>query len=76
MGEATRSLTRGGRLGDGRRHDGPEGRNQLRALFAKQLSLLGSYMGAKGESLRVAQLFFAGRLKPIIDRTFLLVQAG
>src|SRR2546430_2051755 len=48
----------------------------LRALFAKQLSLFGSYVGTKGELLRVAPFFFAGELSPIIDRTFPLVQAG
>ena len=35
---------------------------------AKQLSILGSYMGTKGELLRAARLFFAGQLKPV-DRS-------
>ena len=42
----------------------------MRHLFARQLTLLGSYMGTMGE-LRVAlQHVFAGRLKPVVDRLF------
>ena len=55
---------------------GPNGGLDLRALFARQLSLLGSYMATKGELLRVARFFFAGRLTPVIDRTYPLADAA
>jgi len=42
----------------------------LRFLFSRQLSLLGSYMGTMGELYEVLGHVFAGRLKPVVDRTF------
>jgi NADPH:quinone reductase-like Zn-dependent oxidoreductase len=44
----------------------------LRFLFSRQLSLLGSYMGTMGEFYEVMGHVFAGRLKPVVDRTFAL----
>ena len=81
VGEATwaksmRSLARGGRLVTCGATTGAQVELNLQALFAKQLSLLGSYMGAKGELLRVARFFFAGQLNPVIDRTFPLAEAA
>jgi NADPH:quinone reductase-like Zn-dependent oxidoreductase len=43
---------------------------ELRFLFARQLSLLGSYMGTMGELHGVLKHVFSGKLKPIVDRTF------
>ncbi len=81
VGQATwpasvRALARGGRLVTCGATTGYDGAIDLRALFAKQLSLLGSYMGTKGELLRAARFFFAGQLKPVVDRTFPLVDAA
>jgi NADPH:quinone reductase-like Zn-dependent oxidoreductase len=74
VGEATwprsvRSLARGGRLVTCGATTGGAGTLDLHALFAKQLTIRGSYMGTKGELLRAAALFFAGLLRPAIDRT-------
>ena len=49
---------------------GPNVGLDLRHLFARQLSLLGSYMGTMGELNEVLGHVFAGRLKPVVDRTF------
>jgi NADPH:quinone reductase-like Zn-dependent oxidoreductase len=81
IGQATwdrsiRSLARGGRLVTCGATSGAAGKIDLVMLFARQLSLLGSYMGTKAELLHVAQFFFAGRLKPVIDRTFPLADAA
>lgn len=81
VGDATwaksmRSLARGGRLVTCGATTGAQVGLNLQALFAKQLSVLGSYVGAKGELLRVARFFFAGQLKPVIDRTFPLAEAA
>jgi NADPH:quinone reductase-like Zn-dependent oxidoreductase len=81
VGQATwdkslRCLARGGRLVTCGATTGPQGTIDLRSLFGRQLSLLGSFMGSKGELLRVAALFFEGRLKPVIDGTFPLAEAA
>ena len=81
VGEATwwqsvRALARGGRLVTCGATTGAKGEMDLNALFAKQLSILGSYMGTKGELLRAARFFFSGQLKPVIDRTFPLADAA
>ena len=49
---------------------GPEVKFDLRFLFARQLSFLGSYMGTMGELHEVLSHVFSGRLKPVVDRTF------
>ncbi len=47
----------------------------LRVLFYKRLSLLGSTMGSKGDLFRVLQLVDEGRLKPVLDRVLPLTSA-
>jgi NADPH:quinone reductase-like Zn-dependent oxidoreductase len=81
VGEATwdrslKCLTRGGRLVTCGATTGFKAAIDLRFLFARQYTLIGTYMGAKGELLRVAQLFFAGHLQPVVDRTFPLQDAA
>jgi NADPH:quinone reductase-like Zn-dependent oxidoreductase len=81
VGEATwrksvRSLARGGRLVTCGATTGANGALDLQALFSKRLSILGSYMGTKGELMRAAQFFFTGQLEPVVDRTFALEDAA
>jgi len=81
VGEATwdrsvRALARGGRLVTCGATTGPNGHIDLRDLFARQISLLGSYMGSKGELVQAAQLMFIGRLVPIVDSVFPLERAA
>ena len=47
----------------------------LRFLFSRQLNFLGSYMGTMSELREVLGHVFAGRLKPVVDRTFSLQEA-
>jgi NADPH:quinone reductase-like Zn-dependent oxidoreductase len=49
---------------------GPSVGVDLRHLFARQLRILGSYMGTMGDLHEVLGHVFAGRLKPVVDRTF------
>jgi NADPH:quinone reductase-like Zn-dependent oxidoreductase len=49
---------------------GPKVDMDLRFLFSRQLALLGSYMGTMSELYEVLGHVFAGRIKPVIDRTF------
>jgi NADPH:quinone reductase-like Zn-dependent oxidoreductase len=81
VGEATWSrslaaMARGGRLVTCGATTGRNGATDLRILFARQLTIMGSYMGTKGELFVAARFFFAGKLKPVIDRTFPLAEAA
>jgi NADPH:quinone reductase-like Zn-dependent oxidoreductase len=68
--ESLKSLKTGGTLVTCGATTGPEVGIDLRHLFARQLSLLGSYMGTMGELREVLGHVFAGQLKPVIDRVF------
>jgi NADPH:quinone reductase-like Zn-dependent oxidoreductase len=79
VGEATwdrsvRCLARSGRLVTCGTTTGHRAAIDLRHLFARQLSLLGSYMGRKSELLQAAPLFFEGKLKPVIDQVMPLTE--
>lgn len=80
VGEATwersiLALAHGGRLVTCGATTGPRGATDLRYLFSKQLSLLGSYMGSKAELLDVAALFFARRLRSVVHVVLPLSEA-
>jgi len=68
--ESVRSLKTAGTLVTCGATTGPNVSIDLRHLFARQLRLLGSYMGTMGELREVLGHVFAGRLKPIVDRIF------
>jgi NADPH:quinone reductase-like Zn-dependent oxidoreductase len=70
--ESMKSLKTGGILVTCGATTGPNVGVDLRHLFARQLSLLGSYMGTMGELQEVLGHVFAGRLKPVVDRVFTL----
>lgn len=71
-----RSLARAGRLVTCGATTGHDARIDLRFLFSRQLSLVGSYMGRKADLLRAAAFFFSGRLVPVVDRTYSLHEAA
>jgi NADPH:quinone reductase-like Zn-dependent oxidoreductase len=73
---SVRCLARGGRLVTCGATTGHAAQLDLRHLFARQLSLLGSYMGAKHELLRASELFARGQLRPVVDMTFPLADAA
>jgi NADPH:quinone reductase-like Zn-dependent oxidoreductase len=68
--ESVKSLKSGGTLVTCGATTGPNVGIDLRHLFARQLSVLGSYMGTMGELHEVLGHVFAGRLKPVVDRVF------
>ena len=81
VGEATwarsvRSLARGGRLVTCGATTGANAGIDLRVLFARQLTLIGTYMGTKGELLAAARFFFTGQLTPVVDRTYPLADVA
>ncbi|MFZ0760800.1 MAG: zinc-binding dehydrogenase [Candidatus Sulfotelmatobacter sp.] len=68
--ESLKSLKSGGTLVTCGATTGPNAGIDLRFLYARQFTLLGSYMGTMGELHEVLGHVFAGRLKPVVDRLF------
>ena len=68
--ESMKCLKAGGTLVTCGATTGPSVGIDLRHLFARQLRILGSYMGTMGELTEVLGHVFAGRLKPVVDRAF------
>lgn len=69
------SLAKNGRLVTCGATSGPDAKTDLRYIFSRQLSILGSMMGTRSELLEVTKLMEIGKLKPVIDRVFPLDEA-
>ena len=74
-GESMKSVKPGGTIVTCGATTGPEAKFDIRFLFARQLSFLGSYMGTMGDLHEVLGHVFAGRLKGIVDSVFPLREA-
>jgi len=73
VGEATwltslRAVARGGRIVTCGATSGPNPKEELRLVFWKHISILGSTMANDREFPRLLQTVAAGRLRPRIDR--------
>jgi len=66
--ESVKSLKPAGTLVTCGATTGPNAALELRFVYSRQLSILGSYMGTMGELYEVLSHIFAGRLKPVVDR--------
>ena len=73
---SVQSLTHRGRLVTCGATSGPSGATDLRFLFAKHLSLMGSYMGSRADLLAASPHFFAGRLKAHVHKALPLERAA
>ena len=79
VGEATwqhsvMSLAHHGRLVTCGATTGPQVGVDLRYVYARQLSLLGSFMGTLGELHEVLGFVFRGRLRAVVDRAYPLAE--
>ena len=74
--KAVATLAYGGRLVTCGATTGVHSEVLLNHLFAKQLSLLGSYMGDFAELKQVVALLEAGKLHPVVDRAFPVREAA
>lgn len=68
--ESVKSLALGGRLVTCGATTGYDAKVDLRFLFTRQLSIMGSYMGSKDELRTVLRLVALGRLKPVVDKVW------
>ncbi len=71
-----RALAKGGRLVTCGATSGPKPEEDIRRIFAKQITIYGSTMGTRHDWEQVTKLLAAGALKPVIDTTFPLEQAA
>lgn len=71
-----RALRQGGRLVTCGATAGAEARFDLRYVFLRKLSILGSTMGSKGELAEVMRFCAEGRLQPVLDRVLPLERAA
>lgn len=79
VGQATlplsmRAVARGGRIVIVGNTSGPQAQIDVRLIFGKQISLIGSTMGSHQDFLDVMNLVWAGQLKPVIDRVMPLAE--
>jgi NADPH:quinone reductase-like Zn-dependent oxidoreductase len=74
-GESMKCIKPGGSIVTCGATTGPEAQFDIRFLFARQLSFLGSYMGNMGDLHEVLKHVFSGRLKGVVDSTFPLSEA-
>jgi NADPH:quinone reductase-like Zn-dependent oxidoreductase len=73
--ESMKSLKPGGSIVTCGATTGPEASFDIRFLFARQLSFLGSFMGTMGDFHEVMKHIFSGKLKAVVDRSFPLRDA-
>lgn len=69
-------LPYGGRLVTCGATAGSDVKLDLRVLFYKRISLLGSTMGSKGDLFRIMQLVEEGKFRPVLDRVMPLEKAA
>jgi NADPH:quinone reductase-like Zn-dependent oxidoreductase len=74
--ESTASLAHHGRLVTCGATTGYDVKLDLRHLFSKQVTLLGSYMGSKHELMTVLDFVRRGLLRPVVSAVLPLVEAG
>lgn len=74
--QSLRCLRKGGRLLTVGNSGGPKFEIDNRYIFAKHLSIIGSSMSHRKDFNTVMGLIVAGRLKPVLDRTYPLKDAA
>lgn len=70
------SLTHGGRLITCGTTTGSETNFDIRLLYRRQLSIMGSFMGSKGDLFNILKFVNQGKLKPVISDIFSLQDAN
>lgn len=73
--DSIKSMKKGGRLVTCGATTGPEVNLDLRYIFSRQLSILGSIMGTRAELLKITGLIERGILRPVIDSVYPLKDA-
>lgn len=73
--DSLRSAKKGGRIVTYGATSGPRPQTDIRYIFWKQLSILGTTMSTRSEFYDVMNLVWQGKLKPVVDSVFPMEQA-
>ncbi len=76
FGQCVKSLRRGGRLVTCGTTTGGQFEVDMQLVYAKHLTLLGSFMGSMGETAEYLPLVERGLVKPVVDRVYALEHAA
>jgi NADPH:quinone reductase-like Zn-dependent oxidoreductase len=68
LAQSMRAVARGGRIVIVGNTSGPQVEIDVRFIFSKQISIIGSTMGTHQDFQDVMGLLWAGKLKPVVDR--------
>ncbi|MFQ6102129.1 MAG: zinc-binding dehydrogenase [Anaerolineae bacterium] len=68
LAQSMRAVARGGRIVVVGNTSGPKTEIDVRFIFGKQISIVGSTMGSHQDFRDVMGLVWAGKLKPVVDR--------
>jgi len=68
LAQSMRAVARGGRIVIVGNTSGPQTEIDIRFIFGKQISIIGSTMGTHQDFRDVMALVWAGKLKPVVDR--------
>ncbi|MBL7063438.1 MAG: zinc-binding dehydrogenase [Anaerolineae bacterium] len=68
LAQSIRSVARGGRIVIVGNTSGPQAGIDIRFIFGKQISIIGSTMGTHQDFSDVMSLVWAGKLRPVVDR--------
>ncbi len=68
LAQSMRAVARGGRIVIVGNTSGPQAEIDVRFIFGKQISIIGSTMGTHQDFRDVMGLVWAGKLRPVVDR--------
>jgi NADPH:quinone reductase-like Zn-dependent oxidoreductase len=74
MVKSMQAVARGGRIAIIGNTSGPQAEIDIRYIFGKQISLIGSTMGSHQDFHEVVKLLWDGKLRPVIDRVMPLAE--
>lgn len=74
LAQSIRSVARGGRIVIVGNTSGPQTEIDIRFIFGKQISIIGSTMGTHQDFRDVMNLVWAGKLRPVVDRVMPLAE--
>lgn len=74
--QSVRALANGGTLVTCGATTGAQASLDLLHLFARQLRIVGSYMGSRAELRQLLPFIASGQLRPVVDRVFPLAEAA